>query len=324
MNDVDEIEYSGDLKLDIKNYVKEQKPVVVRGAFRSSKYVQKWGNPDYLCDKLDKLTVQYKKSDSKYFPDPNSLCNPELFEIHESSFVEYFKLATKNKVEGDLNYFLSGNELSVYRNGMYNDSLFSILDDVELPNCIDQGDLSEIGIWLTGREISSCLHYDRNGCGNINVQVVGEKSFIIISPSEYSSLDMFKSTEPNPFFNFSKIKPADIETIEQLNSYDFKYSCGTLCSSDCLYIPPLWVHKFDHLGDYNLNLTFWWKHDFIPINKLSLNWALGTAFMKMAWNKSKNLSSQEFNITELYDGAKQLGSGIESLSSLEDLFAEWQ
>lgn len=323
MTFVDEIKYSGDLKSDLREFIVRQAPAIVRGAAADWPAVRRWSNPDYLIEKLGDLKVQYKKSSGRYFPDPASLRDPDKFSITESSLRQYMEKVLSDKEDPGGNYFLSGNELSIYKSGSHNKNLRPIFKDFSLPNCFDSSDLDEIGVWLTGEGNASCLHYDRNGCGNINVQVSGEKKFVIINPNQFDKLYMFSSTEPNPFFNFSKVIPGETNLDEYPEFKKVVSQQGELGPGDCLYIPPLWVHQFDHVGKFNANLTFWWRSEYLPLNKLSLSWALGTALMKLAWNKTKNLSSQEFEMTDLHRGVGELGSAIETLGKVENIFGSW-
>jgi lysine-specific demethylase 8 len=112
--------------------------------------------------------------------------------------------------------------------------------------------LYTVWAWLGGPGARTWLHYDNNGCHNLNAQLTGEKTCVLFAPEHLARLKPFPPEGANPAHNCSQLDidevPADIPRIT-----------ARLEAGDLLFIPALWLHAFHHLGELNTNVNWWWK-----------------------------------------------------------------
>ena len=106
---------------------------------------------------------------------------------------------------------------------------------------------------MSGRGVRTWLHYDNNGCHNLNAQITGEKRCALYAPELVGRLRLFRLGGSNPAHNCSQID------VEQGELADVPCLEATLHAGDLLFIPAWWLHTFLHLGELNTNVNFWWK-----------------------------------------------------------------
>ncbi len=98
-------------------------------------------------------------------------------------------------------------------------------------------------IWIHSKNNVSSWHYDANMVNVFNIQITGQKEWVVVSPD--TPLDCY------PFVNFAVMGEADEKMLEGKN-----YSRFMLNEGELLYVPPLWFHKVSSLKDENISLNW--------------------------------------------------------------------
>src|SRR6185503_19431673 len=83
--------------------------------------------------------------------------------------------------------------------------LAPLWDDVGLSELVPEEQLYTVWAWFSGRGVRTGLHYDNNGCHNLNAQIAGTKECLLIPPGELAKLSMFPFGGNNPAYNCSRI-----------------------------------------------------------------------------------------------------------------------
>ena len=151
----------------------------------------------------------------------------------------------------------------------YCEYLRPLLDDVEFPAFLPRERLYTVWGWFSGGGVRTWLHYDNNGCHNLNAQITGTKRCLLFAPSELARLAPFPLGGKNPAHNCSQI---DIEHPDFERYPEFRGVPSfeaTLEPGDLLFIPAWWFHTFLHLGELNSNVNFWWKPESPVMNEVA-------------------------------------------------------
>ncbi len=119
-----------------------------------------------------------------------------------------------------------------------------------------------------GKDACSWLHYDGGGGANLNAQVTGKKKVYLFDPDQAKRLYMFYALNGEPY-NFSQVNFLE-PNPGKFPLYDSSCALvGDLEPGDIIYIPPYWLHAFEHIGDLNINVNFWWEVKKVKLNPLS-------------------------------------------------------
>ncbi len=98
-------------------------------------------------------------------------------------------------------------------------------------------------IWIHALGNVSSWHYDANMVSVFNVQVTGQKEWILVSPQTPIAC--------YPFVNFGVMGETDKKIIGNRTHCKF-----TLSEGDMLYLPPLWFHKVTSCKEENISLNW--------------------------------------------------------------------
>jgi len=98
-------------------------------------------------------------------------------------------------------------------------------------------------IWIHSKGNVSSWHYDANMVNVFNVQVTGQKEWLIVSPE--TPLACY------PFINFAIMGYSDEKILSNKIHARFMLNEG-----DMIYIPPLWFHKVISCKDENISLNW--------------------------------------------------------------------
>jgi hypothetical protein len=226
------------------------RPLVIRGGARDQPAVSRW-TPAYLADRIGDVELAFKHSPTGEHPNFRAASLAEMFARERMTFREFLARAATSP-----SWLFTGDEefLVRRRDGITtaNDKLAPLLADVAPPAAVPTERLYTVWAWFSGAGVHTWLHYDNNGCHNLNAQLAGEKSCVLFAPEHVDRLEPFPLGGANPATNCSRLPreaiPGDVPRIH-----------ATLRAGDLLFIPAWWLHAFDHAGAFNANVNWWWK-----------------------------------------------------------------
>jgi hypothetical protein len=229
-------------------HIAAETPCVIVGGARAA---HPWTVP-YLDALVGDLPIRCKLSATHVHPNFRAATLGEMFATEATTFRDLFASFTGPDRARRL---FTGDEQFVVRvrDGIttVHEPFRPLLADVEIPDEARAG-LYTIWAWFSGAGVHTGLHYDNNGCHNLNAQLAGNKRCVLYPPSELARMKLFVPGGSNPAVNCSAI---DLEREPRPDG-----GCeATLEAGDLLFIPAWWFHAFWHLGDFNANMNFWFK-----------------------------------------------------------------
>lgn len=234
-------------------YERENLPVIIEGGARDWPAIARW-SPAYLKRLLGDIELAFKKSASGVHPDFSLPTLGEMFATGRARFSDFIDAITAGPEAERAQKIFTGDErfLLRVREGVttIDPELGPLLDDAIIPQLVPADRLYTVWAWFSGRGPRTSLHYDNNGCHNLNAQITGAKACTLIAPEHLDALALFEPGGKNPAHNCS---PLDVQSVE-VEKWTARIEAG-----DLLFIPAWWVHAFAHLGDFNSNLNFWWR-----------------------------------------------------------------
>lgn len=243
-------------------YVDENAPVILAGAARDFPALR-WTR-ETLARELGSVRVRYKHSRSHRHPDFAAATLGEMFETSSATFAEFLELIGSGAPAERARFLFTGDEQFVLRRREgkteLNAALAPLLRDAPVPPLVPPDALYSVWGWFSGPGVRTSLHYDNNGCHNLNAQLLGRKHCLLFPPSELEHVHLFDPAE-NPATNCS---PVDVEAPDLGLYPEFEHASaleGELDAGDLLFIPVHFLHSFRHLGELNANLNYWWKPD---------------------------------------------------------------
>jgi Cupin-like domain len=237
-------------------------PLVVAGGAASWPALTRW-SADYLAKRLGRIEIAFKTSSSNAHPDFRAQGLGRMFARVRAPFTEFLERIGTGPVAERARYLFTGDEQFLLRRRAGQTSidpgLAPLLEDVEIPTLFPEDRLHTVWAWFSGPGVRTWLHYDNNGCHNLNAQVTGGKRCLLFAPEELGKLHPFALGGDNPAHNCSRI---DVERPGA--DFEKELSAATawhaeLGPGDLLCIPAWWFHTFLHLGELNSNVNFWWK-----------------------------------------------------------------
>lgn len=237
-------------------------PVVLAGAAGDWPALRTFQLPN-LRQTLGHIRSQFKVSSSNAHPDFRQQTLAEMFARRAATFDEFFDAITQGPREERCRWLFTGDEqfLLQRRQGVtkVHVPFQPLLAATILPELIPDDRLYTVWVWFSGAGVRTWLHYDNNGCHNLNAQITGSKQCLLIPPSEQGRLAPFALGGQNPAYNCSQI---DVERpdLERFPDYaGVEAHLASLTAGDILFIPAFWFHTFLHQGEFNSNVNFWWK-----------------------------------------------------------------
>jgi hypothetical protein len=234
-------------------------PVVITGGAHALPALGRWTVP-YLKERLGTTTVRYKKSRGRAHPDFTAASVAEMFATGALAFADLLDAMTTGPVDARARVLFTGDEhfLLRVRDGevTYAPELAPLLRDVVAPALVPLARLYTVWAWFSGAGVRTWLHYDNNGCHNLNAQICGRKRAWLFAAELAPALSLFPLGGNNPATNCSAIDvddPARRAALDALPRWEAELEAG-----DLLFIPANWLHTFDHLGEFNANVNFWW------------------------------------------------------------------
>jgi lysine-specific demethylase 8 len=240
------------------------RPVVIRGGAKTLGAFGRW-NPDYLVATVGAVRAPHKLSVTNKHPDFDQPSLAVTFARGESTLGELVHTVTTGPVDERAKRLFTGDEkyLLRHRNGVtsIDPDLEPLWRDVGLPELVPGNRLYTVWAWLSGRGVRTWLHYDNNGCHNLNAQICGKKQCLLFEPAEPDELYLFEPGGPNPALNCSAV---DVDSPDLARFPRFARASAlsaTIDAGDLLFIPAWWPHAFFHDGEFNANVNYWWLPD---------------------------------------------------------------
>lgn len=235
-------------------------PVIMEGAIAGWPALARW-SPDYLAGLIGDVTIRFKWSVTGAHPDFTAATPAEMFATRESSLRDFVTAVAADTTGRRL---FSGDEKFVLRRRggttVIDPELAPLYAEVALPDVVPPERLYTVWPWLSGAGVRTWLHYDNNGCHNLNAQITGAKDCLLFAPDQLDRLALWPPGS-NPAVNCSQIDihAPDLARFPRLAGA--RAVSAHLEPGDLLFIPAWWLHAFRHTGAFNSNINFWWLPD---------------------------------------------------------------
>jgi Cupin-like domain len=249
------------------SYLEPQKPCIIAG-------LAKWPASElwdrvYLRNVFGNTVVSASHSANHIHPDlTHAPAPPPTINL---KFADYIDLVWSGATAAK-NLLVIGDKIPIFSHQpIAMGEVAPLKNDIELPEFIDRTRLWFVGVWLSAHGIESRLHYDANGCHNLNVQIRGSKRVIMCSPDQCELVYPYsRILLPENYGQFSQVNPfqPDLERFP-LYSQSTRWT-GTLQVGDALFVPSYWYHAFCHAGDVNINVNFWWVPERQFVNGITM------------------------------------------------------
>jgi len=241
---------------DFARYERDDVPVVIEGAISQWPAVSRW-TPSELAARIGDVPIRVKRSATALHPDFTAPTLREMFATEPTTFRAF---VTEIASDSKGTRLFTGDEKFVLRrrDGVttIDRELAPLLDDAPVTDLVPTDRLYTVWAWFSGANVRTGLHYDNNGCHNLNAQIAGTKECVLISPDQVDRCGLFPKGGPNPATNCS---PVDVEVRDALP--EVRAVTARVGPGDLLFIPAWWLHAFRHTGAFNANLNVWWKPD---------------------------------------------------------------
>jgi hypothetical protein len=245
----------------VERYEPADQPFVIAGGALDWPAVAKW-SPEYLTKLIGQVTLPYERSASHQHPNFHAASLKETFARDTSTVAELLSRMTSGPRDERSRVLFTGDERFLLRrrdgDTTIDPELAPLYRDVELPPYVPREHLYTVWAWFSGPGVRTWLHYDNNGCHNLNAQITGEKECLLFAPAEIDRLYPFSPDGPNPAHNRSAV---DVEAPDLHKFPAFEGARAVraeLTAGDLLFIPAWWSHTFRHRGEFNANVNFWW------------------------------------------------------------------
>lgn len=231
-----------------------------RNADDSAAWTARW-TAESVAKALGERTFHFKRSANNAHPNFRAANLGEMFAREAMTFETFFSRISSGTASERAHYIFTGDEHYVarQRDGVWsvNPELQPLWEATQVPPFVPEDLIYSVWAWFSGQGVFTWLHYDNNGCHNLNVQLHGQKRCVLLHPDSLAELELYEPGGAVPAFNCSRLDLESTEGARKLASVP--HVEATLHAGDLLYIPPHWLHAFWHQGTYNANVNFWWK-----------------------------------------------------------------
>lgn len=243
-----------------REFVYALTPVVLCNTGVAEQFPARW-DAESVASALGEQTFHFKRSPTNAHPDFRAATLGETFGRESLTFRRFFDVILRGPEAERARLIFTGDEHFVARmrdgNWSVNAALEPLWNATIVPPFVPREQLYSVWSWFSGRGARTWLHYDNNGCHNLNVQLHGQKRCTLFPPGALNALDFFRPGDAIPAYNCSRVdvdSPANAALLESVPRFE-----ATLREGDLLFIPAHWLHTFWHEGNYNANVNFWWK-----------------------------------------------------------------
>src|ERR1051325_7701036 len=240
-------------------FERSEMPVVIAGALTGWPALERWA-PDYLAALAGDIAIRFKRSATGAHPDFHAATLAEAFATGESSLREFLAAIAVDRTGQRL---FTGDEKFMLRRRdgatTLDPELAALYADVVVPAVIPPDRLYTVWAWLSGAGVRTWMHYDNNGCHNLNAQITGAKDCVLIDPAQLDRLELWPPGGANPAVNCSQIDVHAPDLARFPEFADVRALAAHLEPGDLLFIPAWWLHAFHHTGAFNSNVNFWWR-----------------------------------------------------------------
>ena len=237
-------------------------PLLIAGGAARWPAVGRW-TVEHLCELLGPIELPFKTSTNNAHPDFRQQGLARMFARGQAPLHQLLRSITEGPDAERSRRLFTGDERFLLRRRAGQTSvdpeLAPLLTEIETPRLLPEQRLHTVWAWLSGRGVRTWLHYDNNGCHNLNAQIMGSKRCVLYAPSDMIRLHPFPLGGGNPAYNCSRI---DVDQPQPELEADLSAATpwhAELQPGDMLFIPVWWLHTFFHTGQLNANVNFWWK-----------------------------------------------------------------
>lgn len=247
-----------------ERYVTPEIPVILTGSIEHWPARRRW-TAEELKTRIGHLPTRFKVSRSHRHPDFNAPTLGDMFATQSGSFSEFLGAVT---TADGVHCIMTGEEEFLIRNRPpsareENAKLAPLLEDFEVPPYFSAERLYSSWFWLSRAGVRTWLHYDTNGCHNLNAQVQGRKKVWLIPPDALARTYPFVFGGSNPATNCCQVNLEEPDLARFPAFSGVECWTGELFAGDLLFLPANWIHSFLHTGEFNSNVNFWWKPDHV-------------------------------------------------------------
>ena len=245
---VDELYFVGNKKTNITEFVEAVvaygQPVLIRNLATGLNWqaFSLWRNQSYLVEALGgSLTIKKQLNDSSFtlfnpkfpsYPPPSKKYILET--ISTKSFVSNVFDEVKSVDEMQPYYYFSG-ELPELMEGDVNNEPLKVKH-------VNKAKSHSV-LWVGSEGVKAQLHYDISY--NFFTQIVGNKTFTLYDPANYSYLQLYPSIHPAR-------RQSQVQNYSTLNVSSIT---ANLREGDVLYIPPFWLHTVHSSSKHSISLS---------------------------------------------------------------------
>lgn len=222
-------------------------PIVCRLAFHKWAPVQHW-TKEYLAARIGNQSVQVAISACPEFPSLDT-SGPD----HVTLTID--ELLTRLGTSSPPWHYLNGGT-TFFNYGTSSPAIAALLDDIRMDEALAPDLLVKSALWISGNGALSRLHFDGNGCHNLNIQVAGQKEFLLVAPSDAAHLQLVDDPANRALSHFSRIENTATDPNNALPAGVSYWHCE-LNPGDTLVIPALWFHTVRSTGAFNVNVNYW-------------------------------------------------------------------
>ena len=214
---------------------------------------------DYYIREYGNIPVTVRTSPSKHYIHPEE---PFWFWV-KSQMNTTMSLARFIEYALPQGMIISGTDTYLYDRGKTNTQWTDLWEKVQrlipwthkVDDPFHPSYMTTVGFWLSGMGIKSILHYDTSKDHNLNFQLAGQKKFLLFPPQDWKYLNTFLAMGLHPFEWYEHLEKSTPHTsTSQLHPYQAYVKKG-----EALFIPSQWYHYVEHQGDFNINMTYWFK-----------------------------------------------------------------